>query len=212
MLHPEPFRVLLDNVANLNARDQAFANSLMNSRTLSAKQHQWIAILADRATSAKAPPVAQHVGDIQPIVALVDRARSRLKWPSITLETKAGTMLRVSVAGPSAREPGSITITDAVRRNAEGKRLWLGRITKAGAFESSRACSNPGDVAETLSLFAANPAGIAAEYGHRHGHCCFCIKPLDDERSTAVGYGPTCAKNWDLPWGAKAAKLVCEPA
>ncbi len=31
--------------------------------------------------------------------------------------------------------------------------------------------------------------------------CCYCNNPLDDVRSKTLGYGPTCAKSWDLPWG-----------
>jgi hypothetical protein len=40
--------------------------------------------------------------------------------------------------------------------------------------------------------------------------CCFCNKLLSDERSAAVGYGHTCATNWGLPWGAKAARAANE--
>lgn len=41
----------------------------------------------------------------------------------------------------------------------------------------------------------------AARFGKTHAHCVFCVRPLTDERSLTVGYGPDCAANRDLPWG-----------
>jgi hypothetical protein len=46
---------------------------------------------------------------------------------------------------------------------------------------------------------------VAAEHGHKTGNCCFCSRPLNDARSTEVGYGPVCADKWELPWGTKNA-------
>ena len=34
----------------------------------------------------------------------------------------------------------------------------------------------------------------AAEWGHLHGHCFKCLKPLTDPKSVAAGIGPVCAK------------------
>jgi hypothetical protein len=206
----EPIITLRDNLAKLSPRDQAFAQSLLASRTLSEKQHHWIAVLAQRATAQPAAP--RTVGDITAIVALIDRAKSRLKYPALLIASPAGT-LRISVAGPAAREPGSITVVSQDRRNAEGRRMWFGRVTTAGAFEpSNRLGQDAQAVGDALAAFAADPAKAASEYGHRTGFCCFCAKKLDDARSTAVGYGSTCARNWGLAWGAKAAKAVmtCE--
>jgi hypothetical protein len=42
----------------------------------------------------------------------------------------------------------------------------------------------------------------AAAFGHLYGQCVYCSSVLTDERSIAVGYGPTCADNHGLPWGA----------
>lgn len=46
-------------------------------------------------------------------------------------------------------------------------------------------------------------ADEAAAYGRATDHCVFCGHGLEDERSTTVGYGPVCADNYGLPWGAK---------
>jgi hypothetical protein len=44
----------------------------------------------------------------------------------------------------------------------------------------------------------------AAKFGQLYGICVYCWSELTDERSIAVGYGPTCAENRGLPWGETA--------
>ena len=150
------------------------------------------------ATAPRAPaPAAQTVGDLSRIIAMFDRAQTHLRMPAIVLDG-----FRVNIAGQRAREPGCLTITSA-ERAGDGRRTWLGRVTRAGQFEPSRVA--PATLGEQLRRFAADPAGVAAEYGRLHGKCCFCRRSLTDERSTAVGYGPDCAENFGLPWGSRQA-------
>ncbi len=52
-----------------------------------------------------------------------------------------------------------------------------------------------------LSESTVITAEQAAAFGHSYGRCVFCHKQLSDERSTEVGYGGTCAKKYNLPWG-----------
>lgn len=145
------------------------------------------------------------VGDLSGINAMFDRARQHLRHPAIVLDG-----FRVNVAGPRAKHPGSLNVT-SIERTTESRfggldREWYGRVTVAGQFEPGR--NAPADLANKLRAFAADPAGEAARYGRLHGACCFCSIALRDERSTAVGYGPTCADHYGLPWGAR----VCEAA
>jgi len=42
------------------------------------------------------------------------------------------------------------------------------------------------------------------DYAMDGSECGFCGLELDTAESLSVGYGPTCAKKHDLPWGAKA--------
>jgi hypothetical protein len=151
------------------------------------------------AIAERAPQAAQTVGDLSAIVAMFDRARQHLRYPAVVLDG-----FRVNVAGDRAREPGSLTITSPAK-GADGRRAWLGRVTLAGQFEPAR--ETPADLGDKLRAFAADPAGVAAYYGRLHGACCFCRKPLRDERSTAVGYGPNCAENFGLPWGETVRQL-----
>lgn len=154
----------------------------------------------DRYYSTRRPEAraTEAVGDLSRIIALFDSARQHLRFPAIVLDG-----FRVNVAGQRAREPGSLTVT-SVEKGFDGKRQWFGRVTRAGVFEPSQVA--PEGVAPKLRAFAADPAGQAAEYGRLHGVCCFCNKPLRDERSTAVGYGPVCARHFGLPWGAAAVE------
>lgn len=146
---------------------------------------------------------AEEIGDLSRIVAMFDRARARLRAPAIVLDG-----FRVNVAGQRARQPGCLTITSEAR-GYDGRREWLGRVTLAGVFEPGRTA--PATIGTTLRAFAADPEGIAAAYGTRHGRCCFCNKRLgegEDQRSVAVGYGPTCAENFGLAWGTRAARAA----
>ena len=58
------------------------------------------------------------------------------------------------------------------------------------------------NLVQDLKAFAKDPATFAAQYGKHTGKCCFCDIRLTDDRdgsSVEVGYGPVCAKKWNLP-------------
>ncbi len=50
----------------------------------------------------------------------------------------------------------------------------------------------------------------AAAFGKLHGFCCMCGKDIDDDRSLAAGYGPSCAKRmgWYYPNHAEAEEIL----
>lgn len=155
--------------------------------------------------------VETKVGDLAGIMKLFEKASGHLKYPAIALDVPAldDFPIRINVAGVKAREPGSLTVLE-LERDGQGERPWLGRVSLSGHWQANqRADRRVTDaVGARLREFAAEPAKIAAEYGRLHGKCCFCRIALDDERSTAVGYGPTCAKNFGLPWGDRAAEFA----
>jgi hypothetical protein len=146
---------------------------------------------------------AVAVGDLSGIIAMFDTARAHLRHPAIVLDG-----FRISVAGARASQPGSLTITGLETvwndERARQERPWFGRVSLDGQFQQGR--DAPTGVADKLREFAADPAGVAAAYGRLHGACCFCRKALRDERSTSVGYGPDCASNYGLQWGARGAR------
>jgi len=163
---------------------------------------------------AKDRPQAQAVGDLTGVLALFDRAAQHLKRPAIVLAcpelAPAGTAnvglwtIRLSIAGARARVPGSITVLDGER--GEDGRDWFGRVLRDGTYQPSQAAnSRTPAITARLRQFAAEPAKVAKDSARLTGRCCFCNTALKDERSTAVGYGETCAAHFGLPWGERPA-------
>jgi hypothetical protein len=137
------------------------------------------------------------LGDMTAVIGLFERAGSKLKYPKIAIDLDGVGTIVLKMAGDRAKVPGSINInTPGSFENSD----WYGRIHRDGRFEPNR--SAPAALEAALKAFAADPAGIAAS--HKTGQCCFCSLPLKDERSVAVGYGRTCASNYELPWGVRA--------
>lgn len=153
------------------------------------------------------------VGDLSGILALFAKARAHLKFPAVVLGVPgfADDPVRINVAGDRAKIPGSLTVVSA-ERNGEGERDWFGRIMLDGSFHNASALDRRPDyllaVSKRLRAFAANPAEVGGEDGRLHGRCCFCRRALTDERSTAAGYGETCADHFGLPWGDRPAKFA----
>jgi hypothetical protein len=207
-------QVLKDNLAALSDYDNAFAASLLaqfaKKGSLSDKQWPWIDTLAERALTkalgldVKPAANAVDLGDFTGVIALFDKAKKHLKYPRVVLALTSGTEIALSVAGPTAKHPGTINVTTNA---AYGDRTWFGRVTVAGKWDpSNKADAYKNDLTSILTKLAANPARVAADYGKMTGRCCFCYTNLDHPTSVALGYGPTCAKNYGLPWNKGTAE------
>lgn len=181
------------NLAKLSANDRDFAASLLKSRFPSDKQAYWIEQLAKRATTPA--PVAQQIGDLSRVLEMFRIAATHKKTPAIVLRCEGVGTLRLSVAGPNAKVPGSITVVD------HDTRVWYGRVTVDGAFEASRRDTPPAGVAVALGRFAADPLVVAAEHGRLTTRCCFCNQRLSNPASVRAGYGPICADHHGLAHG-----------
>src|SRR5215467_8857206 len=60
-----------------------------------------------------APVAAQAVGDLTPVLTMFRRAQAAIKAPAVVLGVAGtGTTLRITVAGPKAKVPGSLTVCD----------------------------------------------------------------------------------------------------
>lgn len=193
----------------LNEADRRFASSLLDGAakhagTFTDKQAFWVNKLIARAsTGGVDPTVTETVGDLAGVYGLFATAKAHLKFPAIVLGYTRGheqRELRISVSTERSSTPGWLQVKD------DDDGTWYGRISPAGVFEHSRRNAPPSGLNHVLTAFAADPAKVASEHGHLTGKCCFCNKKLTDERSTAVGYGKTCADHFGMPWGAKAAK------
>lgn len=221
---PQPSAGLPDALGNLDAaarleaglgqlpdKDIDFATSLLQQferkGTLSAKQWYWVRVLAGRTV----PPAQQagsqpgsapiEVGDFAGVVELFVQAKAHLKHPKIWLALPDGRPLVLALAGPASSHAGWVSLTDG---KPFGQNLFYGRVSPGGAWEMGKKVDEVlGDhVAELMHRLAANPTKVAQDFGKLTGNCCFCGSGLSAGKSTAVGYGPVCAKRWGLPWGA----------
>ena len=204
----EAIQTLRRNLGNLSPRDVNFVDSLLaqhQSRgSLSPKQWHWVHKIAEQSTQPKAAePARVELGDVSAIVSLFDVAKRRIKTPGVVIIVPGVGEVRVSVASSRAKVPGSLTIADG----AYGGNFY-GRVLMSGEFEPSGKCAVPDTLIPALKGFAAEPAKVAAEYGRLTARCCFCGDHLEHGNSTAVGYGPTCAKNWNLPYGVRVARAA----
>jgi hypothetical protein len=201
-------------------KNPSFAQSLVNqskTKALSDKQMYWVNKLVEDAQAPVKEVKSANVGDLSRIISLFDKARQHLKFPAIVLNIPAANnmRIRINVAGERSKYPGSLNVTSGEKPGDEG-RAWYGRVMKDGTYTPSGKVGDlvakdaPEKITARLVEFAANPVKVAKEYaestkemvdGVLTGRCCFCNRHLQDERSTAVGYGSTCADHYGLPWG-----------
>lgn len=189
----------LSNVLNsLTGRDQEFASSLIQNfyrfGRLSEKQLPWVTTLTERVTKP-APIVAAETVSVAAINALFDKAAIKLKRVKVKLATENSPVV-FARAGAMSKYSGQIMITDG---GPFGDNVYFGRIDTNGEFFPTRNADD--SVKGLIREFADNPSDTAGKYGRLTGGCSFCNKPLKDERSTSVGYGPVCAENFGLNWG-----------
>lgn len=170
----------------------------------------WVFKIAPRTPAA--PATQTQVGDLSGILALFERARQHLRFPAIVLSVPQASTIQVSMAGQNSRVPRSLNVT-AFDEYFMGRRRWFGRVLQNGTFEQSRELLPDAArlITERLQQLATDPARVAAEHGRLTGRCCFCNRGLDDERSTAMGYGPVCARHYGLPWGERPAEFAAAP-
>lgn len=182
----------------MSPKNVSFAASLLASAKkgfLSDKQLFWVKKLVE----PPPPPTTIVVGDLSGVLTMFATARKHLKHPKVKLALEDGSPVVLSVAGPGAKVPGSVNVTDG---GAYGSNKWYGRIATTGAWEVSKAAGSAStSIAALLTRFASEPEAVAAAYGKLVGSCCFCSRTLTDKRSTEVGYGPICAGHFGLAWG-----------
>lgn len=154
--------------------------------SLTARQEELLGKLYKEATTE---PEVYDMSGISGIRDLFEKASKRgLKRPSITVSVD-DCEIELSRAPDHGVNRGAIYV--------KGNGEYLGKIV--GVDFSPRHNAQP--FIPGLLKFANDPAGVAAASGHLTGRCSFCNRKLTDERSLFVGYGSTCADNYDLPWG-----------
>lgn len=171
---------------------QTFARALLGQlelrNSLTAREWFWVSELVRRYPPPKA---YQLEGNLGPMVAMMVMASTKLLQPKVRI-----------IAPYDSGQGEWDTILLEIDRTAGHVVVQfpsgLAKITGDGVLVSSRAV--PQYIVAALNEFSKDPSQAAAAYARRTGACCFCGVRLEDERSVRVGYGPVCAKNYNLPF------------
>jgi hypothetical protein len=137
-----------------------------------------------------------------------------LKYPSISLAIdsacgiNAGPVV-IKLAGSKSKNPGDIWVLDS---KAYPDATTYGRITRNGGFlpyykvpvNDAGKLEFWEQVKALIASLMADPVNTVIENAALTGYCCFCMHKLSDGRSTKHGYGPVCAKQYELPWDANS--------
>lgn len=199
----ERIETLKANIAGLPDSKVDFASSLIGQYArkgkLSEKQWEWVDKLADMAQGIPdfTAPQPENVGTLSGLIAMFEKAAVKLKYPGLSLQTTSGDRVDLTRAAAHSKNPGHIYV------KLPESLGYAGKVDPDGNFFPVRKVEDgtKQELSYLLREMARHPAETAAKYGKLTGRCCFCSKHLEDEKSTKVGYGPVCAKNYGLPHG-----------
>ena len=82
------------------------------------------------------------------------------------------------------------------RFNAMAPAIWYGRIDLNGSLNASQRMSRA--IEEVIARIADDPETVAVEYGRMTNRCSFCGRDLNNEVSVELGFGPVCARKYNL--------------
>lgn len=136
------------------------------------------------------------------IAAFLRGAQGRgLTFPKARFLAPNGGELALTLAGAQSRYQGAVQ----VKLNGE----WIGRVEADGGIAGRTLTGSP-ELMALLARIATDPATVAREYGAVTSRCSFCNLPLSDEGSVEVGYGPVCARKWNLPHTPRGSRELTE--
>lgn len=182
-----------------------FASSLLSQKDhLSPKQLAWVHKLAIDSWSASwnASPVNAS-GNVAPFNApspppkrfpnisrMFSQVSPRLVNPVITLNLEGMELQLKKLASDHVKYPDEIVLYVNTQ--------FYGWITKDGEYHPFT--TENSIVTQALAEMENNPVAYAVTYGKRTGCCCFCNRHLTTDASINMGYGPVCAKHYNLPY------------
>lgn len=179
----------------------SFRRQLARKGSLSAKQVALLDRLYSEATTPPAPaPAAANLNSagLDGVRALFAKAvKNGAKRPGIRVNCE-GVELHITRATDDSSNPGFIYV------KADGR--YVGKIAPNGRFTEGRDFTP--DAMFALEAFGGDPVAHAVAHGKDTGACCFCSITLDDPVSKQVGYGPQCAKKYELAYPARSRKAL----
>ena len=181
--------------------DNTFANSIGgfsgDASKRSAAQLFWLHKLANQGAKRPEGKAVAKV-NLTPIKTMLLHAKEAgLKYPSIAV-TVGDREVKLSLAGEKSANPNCVYLASFGRGGP-----YYGKITAEGNVFAGRDFTD--ELGEALHSMALDPLGFALDQGNLTGNCCFCRKQLTTDKSTALGYGPTCAKRFGLAHTKAAA-------
>jgi hypothetical protein len=196
--HAEALEAALKS-GKIPQRSQKFARSLLDGfhawGRFTEKQAACVESLLTQG-QPKANPFTSDV-DASALVEMFQQAEATgLQYPKLTLtepEWGRPLLLTWSKGVVWLSDDASWSSRKQYGRIVDGRKLFM-RDTATATMR------------KFIARVIANPVDMVKQYGHATGNCSFCSRPLDDSTSVALGYGPSCAKRYGLPWSVKATK------
>jgi hypothetical protein len=155
------------------------------------------------------PPLSFMFGGAEKMFVNFDLMKSHKMFPEVRLLSSDGDIVLLKFYGKFVRSPGQASRARGIP-NPEDKVILHSNFSNEPLICIYR--SGIGEFLGTdssmmrsylhiLDGFCNDMRGSVAHYGLEMGYCSFCNRPLSDERSIQVGYGPQCARSSRLPWG-----------
>jgi hypothetical protein len=187
-------------------RDTYHAQSLIEQFTdhlsLSPYQWQWVGDLVARYATSE--PI---YGSFNAILVMFRLAQSHgLKRPRIRLLSSDPEPIYFELwFRPGEQQERTIQIMRGGYAG-HGQRQLAGWIHQDRILPYRQSILTPG-MRSTIQDLSLDPLGVSKAMASRLHACMYCGQRLTDDESKAKGYGPVCARNWELPWGSSTNKV-----
>ena len=191
----------------LTPRDEEFVSSLCNTFiqyfNLTSNQWYWVDQLASRYTEIE--PI---YGSFNAILVMFRLAQSHgLKRPKVRLLSADPEPVYFELwFRPGEKDERVVEIMKGGWQGS-GRRHFAGWIHHDSIvpFRSDRITVG---MKNTLQDLALDPLGVAKAMAQKLSQCMYCGQRLSDEESKSKGYGPICARHWELPWGSSTNQPI----
>jgi len=212
----EVFEARLDHLQSLHnlweslkltPRDEEFASSLIRSFTenlsLSPNQWYWVEQLSQR--YAQIEPI---YGSFNPILVMFRLAQSHgLKRPKVRLLSADAEPVYFELWFRPGEKDEKVVEIMRGGWQGHGRRQFAGWIHHDSIvpFRTDRITVG---MKNTLQDLALDPLGVAKAMAQKLSQCMYCGQRLSDTESKERGYGPVCARHWELPWGSSTNQPI----
>lgn len=147
-------------------------------------------------TVEEAGPQQQAAISLPGLTEWFTAAAENLRTPHVEFPLNGG-VVSFARKGNRAKVPGAIELTNGYQWG-DPSRQWYGTVSPDGDYSPAGRVSD--ELIDLVKEFDADPGAFVSKAQKNAGNCCFCRHELTTEASRNAGYGPTCAKNYRLPY------------